>query len=68
MPMLNDTSRERFAQSVDEPYSPANAAGVGLETDVTLRIAHALEYIAAQFGQINLKIDELTRRIDNGRS
>lgn len=58
MPMLNDLSRERFAQSVNEPFCPPRAvtAHTGLETDPALRIAHALEYIAAQLGQINSKI------------
>ena len=67
MPMLNDTSKERFAQTVSEPYSPSHpATGSGLEADATLRIAHALEYIAAQLGQINLKFDKLTGRMDGG--
>jgi hypothetical protein len=65
MPMLNDTSKERFAQSVSEPYSPSRPeAGGGIEVDAALRIAHALEYIAAQLGQINSKIDKLTGKTD----
>jgi len=67
MPMLNDTSRERFAQTVSEPYSPSHpATGTGPETDAALRIAHALEYIAAQLGQINSKFDKLTGKMDGG--
>jgi hypothetical protein len=65
--MLNDTSKERFAQSVSEPYSPSRTdTGSGIEVDATLRIAHALEYIAAQLGQINSKIDKLTGKTDGG--
>lgn len=67
MPMLNDNSKERFEQSVSEPYSPSRpSTGSGPETDATLRIAHALEYIAAQLGQINSKFDKLTGRMDGG--
>ncbi len=66
MPMLNETSKECFAQSVSEPYSPSRpATGSGPEVDATLRIAHALEYIAAQLGQINSKIDKLTGKTDS---
>ncbi len=59
MPMLNDQSRERYEQSVNEPFCPPRSVTThsGIETDPALRIAHALEYIAAQLGQINLKID-----------
>jgi hypothetical protein len=59
MPMLNDLSRERYEQSVNEPFCPPRSVSThsGLESDPALRIAHALEYIAAQLGQINLKID-----------
>lgn len=61
MPVLNDTSRERFAQRVNDPYSPSRAAASnGIETDPALRIADALEYIAAQLGQINSKMDRVT--------
>ncbi len=63
MPMLNDMSLENFAQSINEPYSPPRVAGGGLETDPALRIAHALEYIAAQLGQINLKIKTATLEV-----
>jgi hypothetical protein len=67
MPMLNDTTKECFAQSVSEPYSPSRPlTGGGLEADATLRIAHALEYIAAQLGQINSKFDKLTQKPDGG--
>ena len=67
MPMLNDNSKERFAQSVSEPYSPSRpSTGSGPETDAALRIAHALEYIAAQLGQINSKFDKLTGKMDVG--
>ncbi len=64
MPMLNDMSQERFAQSVNEPYSPPRAAASsGIETDPGLRIAHALEYIAAQLGEINAKISRMTGEV-----
>jgi hypothetical protein len=62
MPLLNDLSRERYEQSVNEPFRPPNSVATrsGLESDPALRIAHALEYIAAQVGQINAKIERET--------
>ena len=33
----------------------------GIDTDASLRMAHAFEYIVAQLGQINCKLTKLTR-------
>lgn len=67
MPMLNDTSKESFAQTVSEPYSPSRpVTGSGPEVDAALRMAHALEYIAAQLGQINSKFDKLSGKMYGG--
>lgn len=46
------TEQERFAKMASEPFQPQN-----LPTE--LRIANALEYIAAQMGDINRKMDAL---------
>jgi hypothetical protein len=37
------------------PFRPAPASGQTVEIDAQLRIAAALEYIAAQLGQINAR-------------
>lgn len=48
----------RWAKSVSEPYVPS-----AIKSGVTLsdqeRIAQAVEYIAAQLGAINAKLDRL---------
>jgi hypothetical protein len=52
---------ERFTARASQPFQPEppSASGTGLDVDATLRMAHALEYIAAQLGQINAKLDAL---------
>jgi hypothetical protein len=39
-----------------EPFAPAQSTGAGADQDAMMRIAHALEYIAAQLGQINARM------------
>jgi hypothetical protein len=55
--MSDDIQRARMQHWASNPYQP-----VALEPE--LRVAHALEYIAAQMGQISAKLDRL---IDAGK-
>lgn len=55
-----DIIRERWNARKAEPYVPigvANQSGVTPTTDA--RVAHALEYIAAQLGDINAKLSAI---------
>ena len=47
--MSNDVERQRWDRIVQEPFNPEPAA-------VEYRVANALEYIAAQLGEINRKL------------
>ena len=49
----------RFAARTSQPYQPTMPSTGNLQTDHVVRIAHALEYIAAQLGQINSKLDAI---------
>jgi hypothetical protein len=65
---MNPTERELWEKMVSSPFEPAAGSGAGIDVDAQLRIAHALEYIAAQIGQIRSKPRalsdlELARRI-----
>jgi len=51
--MSTEGSKARWEHMTSAPYTPVNTA------DSALRIAHALEYIAAQVGQINAKLDRV---------
>ena len=55
---MDKNAKHGFADSVTLPYIPAQQSGAGSDVNVQPRIAHALEYIAAQLGQIS----ELMRR------
>jgi len=53
-------SRERWERTVAEPFVPANISGATtLHVSAEYRVAAALEYIAGQLGQINLKLSKL---------
>lgn len=52
----NKMMKERWDRVASEPYSPVQGAGANLQDNAAVRIAHALEYIAAQLGQINAKL------------
>lgn len=58
---------QQLDSSYNHPFRPAHA-GVTTGMDAQLRIAHALEYIAAQLGQINQKLDVIAGRgrVDGG--
>jgi hypothetical protein len=66
---MNPTERELWEKMVSSPFEPAAGSGAGIDVDAQLRIAHALEYIAAQIGPIRSKPRralsdlELARRI-----
>jgi hypothetical protein len=51
MPINGVRMSEEFA-----PFQPAAPSGQTVEIDAQLRIAAALEYIAAQLGQINARL------------
>jgi len=55
--MSTDAEKARYDQWVNSPFRSANAGGASIATDI--RVAHALEYIAAQLGQINAKLSTL---------
>ena len=51
--MLVEGQKSRLQASYEAVYTPANGA------DPAHRIAQALEYIAAQMGQMNVKLDKI---------
>jgi hypothetical protein len=53
--MSDEDARKLWKERADKPF------GNGIDTDAALRMAHAFEYIAAQLGQINRKLNRLTR-------
>ena len=61
---MDKSAKDGFADSATKPYVPAQQSGTGIDVDVQLRIAHALEYIAAQVGQIS----ELMRRQEQAKA
>ena len=54
--MSTEGFNQRWDRTVSNPYQPVPTADSGL------RIAHALEYIAAQLGAINAKLDRLIEK------
>jgi hypothetical protein len=57
----DEIAAERFARDANLPFQPGYPKTGNPDTDAALRIAHALEYIAAQLGQVNAKLDKLMR-------
>jgi len=58
--MSDDLTRERWERIVAEPFVPANISGATtLHVSAEYRVAAALEYIAGQLGQINMKLSKL---------
>jgi hypothetical protein len=54
-------SRESWERTAAQPFVPANIAGVSSHhVSAEYRVAAALEYIAAQLGEINAKLSKLT--------
>lgn len=57
--MSTEGAKSRWEHMTNNPYQPVNVADSGL------RVAHALEYIAAQLGQINAKLDRVIPKSDS---
>jgi hypothetical protein len=58
--MTDELNRERWERIVSEPFIPANVGGTSsLHVSAEYRVAAALEYIAGQLGQINMKLSKL---------
>jgi hypothetical protein len=58
--MSTEGASKRFQTRANAPFEPLlQTTGQGIDLDASLRIAHALEYIAAQLGQINEKLDHI---------
>jgi hypothetical protein len=55
--MSDEGARKRWEQIISSPFIPATLAGTNITNEN--RVANALEYIAAQLGQINAKLDKL---------
>ena len=52
--MTEETDRKRWEELVGRPFVPANIGGMNApHITAEYRVATALEYIAAQLGQIN---------------
>jgi hypothetical protein len=57
-----NVARKLWKDRADKPFEPLlTPSGKGVDTDAALRMAHAFEYIAAQLGEINRKLNRLTR-------
>jgi hypothetical protein len=63
MPKL-PSREDMFEAFYSTPFVPSNVSGNGIDIDAQLRIAHALEYIAAQLGEINRR--QASREDDDG--
>ena len=50
---------EVFAEWASQPFHPDHIDDNGAAVDVGLRVAVALEYIAAQLGEISRKMDHV---------
>ena len=57
--MSEEQNRKRWEHMSSQPFVPPGISGTAIASD--LRIAAALEYIASQLGQINAKLDVLTK-------
>jgi hypothetical protein len=55
--MSTEGAKERWEHKVSHPYEPDLTTG----GDPAVRIANAMEYIAAQLGQINAKLDRVLK-------
>jgi hypothetical protein len=50
---------ERWEHFTKQPFRPERGAANTADLGVQIRTAHALEYIAAQLGILNSKLDKL---------
>jgi hypothetical protein len=58
--MSEGLNRERWERIVAEPFVPAHISGTTtLHVSAEYRVAAALEYIAAQLGEMNMKLSKL---------
>jgi hypothetical protein len=58
--MSDNESQARWEQIANQPFVPANISGMsGAHATAEYRVAAALEYIAAQLGQISAKLSVL---------
>jgi hypothetical protein len=58
--MAAEIDKERWKHLIDKPFQPFHDPRVSVVADAAaLRSAHALEYIAAQLGQINERLRQL---------
>jgi len=58
--MSEQQNREEWQHTAAQPFFPANISGLkGPHVTAEYRVAAALEYIAAQLGQINAKLSKL---------
>ena len=48
-----------FAEWASQPFQPSHIDDNGAATDTSIRVAVALEYIAAQLGEIARKMDTI---------
>ena len=48
-----------FAEWASQPFQPGHLDDNGTATDTSIRVAVALEYIAAQLGEISRKMDTI---------
>ena len=48
-----------FAEWASQPFRPTHIDDNGAATDTSTRVAVALEYIAAQLGEISRKMDSI---------
>lgn len=55
--MIGDV--DAFTEWASQPFQPAHLRGNGAEVPVGDRVADALEYIAAQLGEIARKMDHI---------
>lgn len=55
--MAEDT--DAFGEWASQPFLPDHLRENGSGTEVSERVAHALEYIAAQLGEISRKMDHI---------
>jgi hypothetical protein len=50
---------DAFSEWASQPFFPDHLGENGSGTEVGERVAHALEYIAAQLGEISRKMDHI---------
>jgi DNA-binding MltR family transcriptional regulator len=60
--MSDEGARKRWEERSNSPFEPLlSRSGQGPDIDAALRVAYALEYIAAKLGQIDSKLGPILR-------